>query len=41
MIFDAQTGKLISMAGDALPKQKRIKDIGYFQGYLTWEDVKK
>ena len=41
MIFDAQTGELISMAGDALPTQKRIKDIGYFQGYLTWEDVKK
>ncbi len=41
MIYDAQTGELISMAGDALPTQKRVKDIGYFQGYLTWEDVKK
>ena len=41
MIFDAQTGKLISMASDFLPAQKRIKDIGYFQDYLTWEDAKK
>ena len=41
MIFDAQTGELISMVSDFLPTQKRIKDIGYFQGYLTWKDVKK
>ena len=41
MIFDAQTGNLISMASDFLPAQKRIKDIGYFQGYISWKDVKK
>ena len=41
MIFDAQTGKLISMASSFLPAQKRVKEIGYFQGYLSWKNVKK
>ena len=34
--IDAQTGEILSIAGDAAPKQKKIKGIEKYQGYISW-----
>ena len=38
--IDAQTGEILSIAGDAAPDQKKVKRIGDYQGYLSWEEVR-
>ncbi|MBQ9210857.1 MAG: hypothetical protein IJ153_04075 [Clostridia bacterium] len=38
--IDAQTGEILSISGDAAPKQQKNKGIEKYQGYLSWEDVK-
>jgi hypothetical protein len=35
--IDAQTGEILSIAGYAAPKQKKIKGIEKYQGYISWE----
>ena len=37
--IDAQTGEIISMSGDCLPDQKKVKGIEVFSGYISWAEV--
>lgn len=39
--IDAQTGEILGIAGDAAPNQKKIKGIGDYQGYLSWDEVRR
>ena len=39
--IDAQTGEILSIAGDAAPKQKKGNGIEKYQGYTSWGDPQR